>query len=86
MNLVIIQDRIVNLDNATGIEKYRPGDLHPLHWINNSCFSKHTIWIEFNTVEGSRQDLTSAVKVFEYKNEAESNRDWQRLCGLARQT
>ena len=83
MNAIVLQGRIVNLNNVTTIERYRPGDRYPSHPFSSFHFSKHTIWIEFNTIEGDAKDFSPAGRMFEYKNEADSNRDWRRLCELA---
>ena len=83
MNAIVLQGRIVNLNNVTTIERYRPGDRHPSNPFSSFRFSKHTIWIEFNTVAGDAKNFSPAGSMFEYKNKADSNRDWRRLCELA---
>jgi hypothetical protein len=89
MNLIMLQGKIVNLDNVTVADKYNPGESpgYPLHHFR---FSQYTIWLEFNisisagTNLFGRETFDSAVTHFEYATKEARDRDWQQLCDLVK--
>ena len=83
MNLIIMQDRIINLDNTTCFRRFKPGYRYAILWASNRRVSKHTIWVEFATPIGDSKTFDSAVESFEYANAKAADNDWQRLRELA---
>jgi len=83
MNLLIIQDRIINLENVTCIRRFRPGDRRPTPWDVSQCFSKHTIWIEFAVTVGDSKNFDATAEPFEYHSANAADEQWQRLCELS---
>ena len=83
MNLIILQDRIVNLDNVTCIKRYKSGDKNPAYPIIDTRFAKPTIQVEFNTSAGGAEGFDATFEQFEYGDEPARDRDWRQLCKLA---
>ena len=74
MQVLILQNRIINLANVTTVRRFTPGDWHPNPKKKGDIINFHEIWFEFNTFFGS----PSSVHL-QYQSREDQGLEWDNI-------